>query len=108
MEKALNYYKLQDIQIFTVTAVPVSKQVIAFNAMRIIIQKSLLVLSFVLCGSLAVAQEREAIVVADLGPQVGERVPDFELKDQFGKTHTLDSIMGPNGAMLLFHRSADW
>ena len=95
MEKALNYYKLQDIQIFTVTAVPVSKQVIAFTAMRIIIQKSLL-------------QEREAIVVAELGPQVGERVPDFELKDQFGKTHTLDSIMGPNGAMLLFHRSADW
>ncbi len=53
-------------------------------------------------------QSRTPIDVASLGPQVGERVPDFELKDQFGKTHSLDSIMGSNGAMLLFHRSADW
>ncbi len=52
--------------------------------------------------------ERQPIVVADLGPQVGERVPDFALADQFGDTHDLASIMGPNGAMLLFHRSADW
>lgn len=52
--------------------------------------------------------ERQPIVVADLGPQVGELVPDFEMVDQFGNTHDLESIMGPNGAMLLFHRSADW
>ena len=56
----------------------------------------------------AVAQERTAIEVASLGPQVGERVPDFNLPDQTGQIHSLDSIMGPNGAMLLFHRSADW
>ena len=55
-----------------------------------------------------VAADREPIVVADLGPQVGEQVPDFQLPDQFGQLHNLDSIMGPNGAMLLFHRSADW
>ena len=52
--------------------------------------------------------ERQPIVVADLGPQVGELVPDFEMVDQFGNTHDLESVMGPNGAMLLFHRSADW
>ncbi len=52
--------------------------------------------------------ERQPIVVAELGPQVGEAVPDFALVDQFGNTHNLDSVMGPNGAMLLFHRSADW
>ena len=52
--------------------------------------------------------EREAIVVANLGPQVGEQVPDFQLSDQFGEIHNLESVMGPNGAMLLFHRSADW
>ena len=52
--------------------------------------------------------ERQPIVVAELGPQVGEPVPDFEMVDQFGNTHDLESIMGPNGAMLLFHRSADW
>ena len=52
--------------------------------------------------------ERQPVVVADLGPQVGEPVPDFEMVDQFGNTHDLESVMGPNGAMLLFHRSADW
>jgi peroxiredoxin len=39
---------------------------------------------------------------------VGERVPDFSLPDQFGQLQSLDSIRGPNGTMLLFHRSADW
>lgn len=46
--------------------------------------------------------------VSKLGPQVGERVPDFQLTDQNGKTQTLQSIMGPKGAMLVFVRSADW
>jgi hypothetical protein len=48
------------------------------------------------------------IDVSKLGPQVGERVPDFSLKDQTGKTQTLQSMMGPKGAMLVFIRSADW
>ena len=52
--------------------------------------------------------ERQRIVVAELGPQIGENVPDFKLSDQFGEIQTLDSVMGPNGLMLLFHRSADW
>ncbi len=51
---------------------------------------------------------RTRIDVSKLGPQVGERVPDFSLPDQNGQLHTLNSIMGPNGALLLFHRSASW
>ncbi len=51
---------------------------------------------------------RTKIDVSKLGPQVGEKVPDFSLKDQQGKTWTLPSIMGPKGAMLVFVRSADW
>ena len=51
---------------------------------------------------------RTPIVVAKLGPQVGQQVPDFSLKDQAGKTWTRQSIMGPRGAMLVFFRSADW
>ena len=51
---------------------------------------------------------RTRIDVSELGPQVGERVPDFSLPDQNGELWTLNSIMGPMGAMLLFHRSADW
>ncbi len=53
-------------------------------------------------------QSRTPIEVASLGPQIGERVPDFSLPDQNGQVRTLESILGPNGAMLLFHRSADW
>ena len=59
-------------------------------------------------SELAAAQSRAAIDVHSLGPQVGERVPGFSLPDQNGRIQTLQSIMGPNGAMLLFHRSADW
>jgi cytochrome oxidase Cu insertion factor (SCO1/SenC/PrrC family) len=59
-------------------------------------------------GRQASAPARTPIDVSKLGPQVGERVPDFSLKDQSGKAWTLDSIMGPKGAMLVFFRSADW
>ena len=68
----------------------------------------ILVVTILAATNLALGAEREAIVVANLGPQVGEQVPDFELSDQFGEIHNLESVMGPNGAMLLFHRSADW
>ena len=53
-------------------------------------------------------QSRTPIEVASLGPQVGERVPDFSLPDQTGRVWTRDSILGPNGAILLFYRSANW
>jgi cytochrome oxidase Cu insertion factor (SCO1/SenC/PrrC family) len=43
-----------------------------------------------------------------LGPHVGARVPSFTLQDQHGSTRTLASLMGPNGVMLVFFRSADW
>jgi hypothetical protein len=42
------------------------------------------------------------------GPEIGHTVPAFSAQDQDGKTQTLKSIMGPNGAMLVFFRSADW
>lgn len=54
------------------------------------------------------AQQRAPIDVTKLGPQVGERVPDFTLNDQAGRARTLQSVMGPRGAMLVFIRSADW
>lgn len=46
--------------------------------------------------------------VQRLGPQVGERVPDFTLRDQSGATRTLASVLGPEGALLVLFRSADW
>jgi peroxiredoxin len=48
------------------------------------------------------------VEISKLGPQVGEQVPDFSLKDQAGKTWTRSSILGPKGAMLVFIRSAEW
>jgi hypothetical protein len=60
-------------------------------------------------GALAQAPPpAQPVDVERLGPQVGEIVPDFSAVDQFGRTQTLNSIMGPNGAMLFFNRSADW
>lgn len=49
-----------------------------------------------------------AVDVSKLGPQVGEKVPDFALKDQRGQVRTLESLMGPKGLVLVFNRSADW
>lgn len=46
--------------------------------------------------------------VTKVGPQVGEKVPDFSLPDQLGQTRTLASLMGPEGLVLVFNRSADW
>ena len=51
---------------------------------------------------------RTPIDVASLGPQVGERVPAFSLPDQNGQVRDLESVLGPNGAFLLFFRSANW
>ena len=64
-----------------------------------------LVASFVAVLVQAVSQGPD---LERLGPQVGERVTDFSLPDQHGQTRTLRSMLGPNGAILVFFRSADW
>jgi hypothetical protein len=42
------------------------------------------------------------------GPAIGEKVPDFSLSDQSGTRRSLHDLMGPNGLLLVFSRSADW
>jgi hypothetical protein len=42
------------------------------------------------------------------GPDVGQLVPAFSAQDQEGRNQTLQSILGPKGALLVFFRSADW
>lgn len=54
------------------------------------------------------AQSPVAADLQKLGPQVGQRVPEFTLRDQAGNARTLASILGKNGAMIVFFRSADW
>ncbi len=58
--------------------------------------------------TLAAAQAPTVVDTSKLGPQIGATVPAFSGVDQFGKTHSLASAMGPKGAMLVFFRSADW
>jgi hypothetical protein len=42
------------------------------------------------------------------GPEIGEKVPEFTLPDQFGRNRSLRDLTGPNGLLLVFSRSADW
>ena len=73
-------------------------------------QTALISIAAAFAVGIATAQDLEPseIDVTELGPQVGELVPEFSLPDQNGQIQTRDSIMGPSGAMLVFIRSADW
>lgn len=63
----------------------------------------------VVLGGLFIARAQTPLPDVDrFGPQVGDTVPDFSLPDQAGRTRDLSSILGPNGAMLVFSRSAAW
>jgi hypothetical protein len=42
------------------------------------------------------------------GPDPGQRIPAFALRDQFGGLRSLNDLGGPSGLFLVFHRSADW
>ena len=42
------------------------------------------------------------------GPEPGSTLPPFEAIDQAGETRTFEDLIGENGLLLLFFRSADW
>ena len=44
----------------------------------------------------------------DYAPEAGERIPSFSLPDKDGFLRSLVNLTGPNGLLLVFHRSADW
>lgn len=45
----------------------------------------------------------------DLGPATGTKAPDIGMPlDQDGKPHSFASLMGDNGVVLFFFRSAVW
>ena len=59
----------------------------------------------------AARQQLNAAQMVDVdrvGPQVGEALPEFSLRDQDGHTESLKSLLGPKGAVIVFFRSADW
>jgi hypothetical protein len=49
-----------------------------------------------------------SIELMSIGLAVGEQAPAFSIRDQFGRSQTLDTLKGANGTVLLFFRSADW
>jgi hypothetical protein len=42
------------------------------------------------------------------GIAVGKQIPVFSIPDQTGRPRDFKSIVGPNGAMIVFQRSVDW
>ena len=49
-----------------------------------------------------------SIELMSIGLAVGQKAPEFSIRDQFGREQTLDSLKGAKGTVLLFFRSADW
>src|SRR5579863_3795455 len=49
-----------------------------------------------------------SIELMSIGLAVGEKAPDFSVRDQLDRTHNLETLKGTNGTVLLFFRSADW
>ena len=42
------------------------------------------------------------------GPEIGERLPDLPLTDQWGNSVTIDAARGNRRALVVFHRSLYW
>lgn len=42
------------------------------------------------------------------GLEVGQKIPAFRTRDQQGQWQDFASIRGPQGAVIMFNRSADW
>ena len=79
--------------------------------MRELLGTFVLVLGYCLSFGVPALDARQSspkVNLQQLGPQIGEKAPDFDLEDQSGKKWSRDSVMGPNGAVLVFFRSADW
>ena len=74
-----------------------------------------LAITMILSGSLAHGGIQEVFDPLDptdddaqTGIEIGAAIPDFTASDQNGARLGFDDIKGPNGAVLVFHRSADW
>jgi hypothetical protein len=50
----------------------------------------------------------QVVDVESVGPKVGDALPEFSLRDQGGHIQSLQSLLGPKGAVIVFFRSADW
>jgi hypothetical protein len=72
--------------------------------------RRLFLVPLILVVRLATSAQGQSVApdIGSVGPRVGVRAPDFAGVDQFGRSQSLQSVLGPEGAMLVFFRSADW
>ncbi len=61
--------------------------------------------SIAVFGPVAFAAAEEPI---ETGPDVGEPIPEFNLRSQNGDLQQFDDLRGRDGLLLLFYRTADW
>lgn len=66
------------------------------------------VMALLVAGTVVAGQQPAASDSATVGLNVGEVAPEFELPDQHGAVRRLSSLLGRQGTMLVFYRSADW
>lgn len=59
-------------------------------------------------GLIALSQSVSAQNSALPGNATGTKAPNFTLKDQSGKEHSLNSLVEKGKVALVFYRSADW
>lgn len=67
----------------------------------------------IFAGALAFAttahlDAQDASPVAGIGLPAGQKAPDFNLKDQNGREHSLQELTKKGSVALVFYRSADW
>jgi cytochrome oxidase Cu insertion factor (SCO1/SenC/PrrC family) len=83
-----------------------------FHAFRAAIAAAVIGLALApIVGSTAQQQAKTPAATIDVetvGPQLGDALPEFRLRDQRGQLRSLKSLLGTNGAVIVFFRSADW
>lgn len=66
-------------------------------------------LAWVAAAIVLLAGTPAPVTAQEFGPAVGTKAPDIgTLRDQKGTPRSLSSLMGDNGVVLFFVRSADW
>ena len=59
-------------------------------------------MGILLAAVITIAAAQQAVDLTRIGPQVGQQAPAFTLSDQNGRQASLESVMGPKGAMIVF------
>ena len=75
-----------------------------FTNLRRIASQFAVIASLTLISSIANAEMKSI----EAGPQIGSKVADLNLLDQFSDKQDLSNILGPEGAIIVLFRSADW